>query len=100
MKRLACAPNRTLSPCRLHVLSLSYIDLIIVKAEFQVFVDSFVRNLAQQGQIRNANLLLLGAFKGGLLDLGLPARLTTITHIGDRFGAAKATLLLAAGGAS
>ena len=36
---------------------------------FQVLVDGFVGYFAQEGQVGNTNLLLLGCLKGGLLGL-------------------------------
>lgn len=72
----------------------------MLEAQLEVVVDGLIGDLAQQCQVRHADLLLLGALKGGLLDLRL-ARLPPVAHVGDRFGAPKAaTLLLPTNGAS
>jgi len=41
--------------------------LATLEALLQVFVDSFVGDLAQQGQVGDANFLLLRDFEGGFL---------------------------------
>lgn len=69
------------------------------EADFQVVVDSLVRDLAEQCQIRNTNLLLLGGLEDGLLDLGFPPA-AAVANIGRSFGATEATLLLTTGRAS
>ena len=71
----------------------------MLETELQVIIDGFIGDLAQQREVRDTNLLLLGTFKGGLLDLRL-ARLSAIAHIGDSLVAPKAALLLATYGAS
>lgn len=70
----------------------------MVKPQFQVVVNGFVGDLAEQGEVRDTDLLLLGALEGGLLDLRFA--LSTIADICDCFGAPKATLLLATLGTS
>jgi hypothetical protein len=47
------------------------VDLAVLEALLQVVVDGLVGDLAQQRQIRDSDLFLLGDFKGGLLDLRL-----------------------------
>lgn len=76
-----------------------YIYLAMLKSQFQVIVDRLVGDLAEESQVGDTNLLLLGGFKGGLLDLAL-ARLTAIADICDSFGATKTTLLFPALGTS
>lgn len=49
------------------------IYLPMLKALLQILIYSFVRDLAQQGQIRDTNFLLLRDFERSLLDLRLPA---------------------------
>jgi hypothetical protein len=51
----------------------AYIDLAILESLFQVIVDCFVGDLADKGEIRDSNFLLLGRLEGRLLDLGLSA---------------------------
>ena len=50
------------------------IDLGTFESLFQVVVNCIVGDLADQRQIGNANLLLLGDFEGGFLGLGRAAR--------------------------
>lgn len=50
-----------------------YIDFAILEPLLQVVVDGLVGDLADQGEVGNANLLLLGALEDGLADLGLAA---------------------------
>lgn len=45
------------------------IDLAPFEPLLQVLVDGFVGYFAQEGQVGNTNLLLLGCLKGGLLGL-------------------------------
>lgn len=71
----------------------------MLESQFQVIVDRLVGDLAKQSQVGDTNLLLLGGFKGGLLDLTL-ARLTAIADVCDSFGTTKATLLFPALGTS
>lgn len=49
----------------------TYINLGILETFLQVVVDCFIRYLAEQRQVRHANLFLLGAFEDSLLDLQL-----------------------------
>ena len=49
------------------------IYLPMLKALLQILIYSFVRDLAQQGQIRDTNFLLLRDFERSLLDLRLPS---------------------------
>jgi hypothetical protein len=72
----------------------TYINLSILKAKFEIVVDSLVRHLAQQREIRNTNLLLLCALKNSLLHLRLSFSLSPIANIGLRLGAAEATTAL------
>lgn len=65
--------------------ALPYIDLVMVKTEFQIIIDGLVGDFAQQGQVRNTNLLLLGALESRLLDLRLAARYSAIAHVSDCF---------------
>ena len=67
----------------------------MLEAEFQVVIDGFIRDLAQQCKIRNTNLLLLRCLKCGLLDLRL-SRLSPVTHISDLRATEASTLLLPA----
>ena len=48
----------------------TYVDLRVFKSLLQVVIDGFVRDLADEGEIRNSNFLLLSALKNGLPDLG------------------------------
>lgn len=80
---------------------VAHVNLIMLEPEFQIVIDGFVGYLAQQRQVRNTNLLLLGALKGRFLDLRFPSGLPAIAHIGDGFGATEpATLLLPSDGTS
>lgn len=47
--------------------------LSMFKAFLQILIYSFVRNLAQKREIRYTDLLLLGDFECGFLDLRLAA---------------------------
>ena len=47
-----------------------YVDLRVFKPLLQVVIDGFVRDLADEGEIRNSDFLL-SALKNGLPDLGL-----------------------------
>lgn len=49
----------------------AYVDLTILESLLQVVVDGLVGNLADEGEIRDSDLLLLCRLEGGLLDLGL-----------------------------
>ena len=49
------------------------VDLGVLKAFLQVIVNSLIANLADQRQIRYADLLLLRAFEDRFLDLGFAA---------------------------
>ena len=71
----------------------------MLEAKLQVLVNRLVGDLAEQGEVGDTDLLLLGGLECGLLDLTL-AGLTAITDVGDCFVAPKATLLLPAYGAS
>lgn len=81
-------------------MALPYINLIMVESQFQVVINGFVGDLAEQRKVRDTDFLLFGSLKGGLLDLRLATGLATIAHIGDGFRTTKATLLLAALGTS
>jgi hypothetical protein len=53
----------------------THVDFAILKALLQVVVDGLVRDFADQCEIRDSDLLLLGALEDGLLcelRLGLP----------------------------
>ena len=82
---------------------IPYVDFSMFEAQFQVIVDGLVRDLAEQGEIRHANLLLLGAFERSLLNLGLSPSSTTAAR-GRISRALEATetsiLLLPASGTS
>jgi hypothetical protein len=45
------------------------INFVALESLLQILVDGFVGDFAQQSQIGNTNLLLLGCLKGGLLRL-------------------------------
>ena len=60
-----------LSPCFRSDARPTYVDLRIFKSLLQVVIDSFIRDLADEGEIRNSNFLLFSALKNGLPDLGL-----------------------------
>jgi hypothetical protein len=45
----------------------THVYLAILEALFQIVVDGLVRNLADQGEIRDSDFLLLGGLKDGLL---------------------------------
>jgi hypothetical protein len=47
------------------------VDLAMLEALLQVVVDGLVGDLAQQREVRDSDLLLLGDFEGGFLDLRL-----------------------------
>lgn len=98
MTWLAFTPAHAPKPRSARGTALPYINLIVFEPQFQIVVNGFVGDLAEQGEVRDTNLLFLGALKGGLLDLRFA--LPTIANIGDCFGASKAALLLAALGTS
>lgn len=100
MTSLATALARAPQPRSPRATTLPYINLVMIEPEFQVIVDGFVGDLAEQGEVRNTDLLLLRAFEGGLSDLRLASRLPAIAHVGGGFGAPETTLLLPAYGAS
>lgn len=102
-----CLPRSSVSDCpSLDILAIvvvvvvvvvvaaaAYVDLVMFEAEFEVVIDGLVGDFAEEGKIRDTNLLLLCAFKDGLLDLGL-ARLSPVAHIGGGLGATEAATLL------
>lgn len=47
------------------------VDFAILETFLQVLVDSLIGDLAQQGEIRDTDFLLLSDLKGRLLDLRL-----------------------------
>lgn len=49
----------------------TYVDFRILEAFLQIVIDSLVRYLANECKIRDSDLLLLGALKGGLSNLRL-----------------------------
>jgi hypothetical protein len=51
----------------------AYINLAILKSLLQVVVDGLVGDLADKGEIRDSDFLLLCRLEGGLSDLRLPA---------------------------
>lgn len=51
----------------------AYIDLAILESLLQIVVDSLVGDLANKGEIRDSNFLLLGRLEGCLLNLRLSA---------------------------
>ena len=52
------------------------INLPSLKALFQVLVNRFIGDFAEQRQIRDSDFLLLGYLKSRFLDLSLAARIT------------------------
>jgi hypothetical protein len=46
----------------------AHVDLGILEALLEVVVDGLVGDLADQGEVRHANLLLLGRLEDGALD--------------------------------
>lgn len=96
---LARALVRAPQPRSPRATALPYINLAMLEAELQVLIDRFVGDLAEQGEVRDTDLLLFGGLKGGLFDLAL-AGLAAVTDVGDCFIAPEATLLLPALGAS
>ena len=52
----------------------THVYLRILEALLQIIIDSLVRDLADEREVGNAHLLLLGTLEDGLLDLGLSAR--------------------------
>lgn len=75
------------------VAAAAYVDLVMFKAEFEILIDGLIGDFAEEGKIRDTNLLLLCAFEDGLLDLRL-ARLSSVAHIGGGLGATEAATLL------
>lgn len=67
----------------------------MLESHLQVVVDRLIGDLAQQCQVRNSDLLLLGRLKCGLFDLRLSG-LSAIANISDSFGAPESTLLFPA----
>jgi hypothetical protein len=63
-----CAP---LSPCTggrgAVAWGPTHVDLAIFEALLQILVDSLIRDLADQREIRDSDFLLLGGFEDGLL---------------------------------
>ena len=49
----------------------TYVDFCVLEAFLQIVIYSLVRYLADECKIRDSNLLLLGALKGSLSNLGL-----------------------------
>ena len=49
------------------------VDFGIFESLFQIVVYGFIRDLADQREVRDPDLFLLGAFELGFLDLGLSA---------------------------
>jgi len=49
----------------------TYINFCILETNLQIVVDSLIRDLADQCEIRNSHFLLFGALEDGLSDLGL-----------------------------
>ena len=68
----------------------TYVDLRIFKSLLQVLIDSFVRYLADESEIRDSNFLLLGALENGLPDLGFSPSATCRLSIAGVFLAASA----------
>lgn len=52
----------------------AYVNLAIFESLIQVLVDGFIGDLADEGEIRDSDLLLLCRFEGRLSDLRLSAR--------------------------
>lgn len=72
----------------------AYVNLAMFEAELQIVVDRVVRDLAEQGKVRNTDLLLLRRLEYGLLHLRLAPALSPITHIGGCLGATEASTFL------
>ena len=51
---------------------LTYVDFRILKPLLQIVVDRLIRDLADQGKIRDSHFLLLCTLENSLFDLGLP----------------------------
>ena len=78
------------APCFQSSTRRTYVDLRVLKSLLQIVIDSFVRYLADESEIRNSNFLLLGALKNGLSDLGLSPSATCRLSIAGVFLAASA----------
>lgn len=65
--------SRSEYECLLREDAQTNVNLSILKALLQILIDSFVRHLAQQCQVRDSDLLLLGRIECRLLDIGLPS---------------------------
>lgn len=88
-----CLRSKSALPFHLYVQSCAsstYVDFRILKPFLQIIIYSLVRYLADEGKIRNSDLLLLGALKGGLSDLGLPPSAAGRLRIASVFLAAGA----------
>jgi len=66
-----CKTSQRFDWARCGEAARAYIYLGIFKPFFEVVVYRFVGNLADQGQIGDANLLLLGRLKDGAFDWAL-----------------------------
>lgn len=72
----------------------AYIDLAMFEAQFQIVVDRVVRDFAEQGKVRNTDLLFLRRLEHGLLHLRLARALSPVAHIGGCLGATETSTLL------
>lgn len=55
----------------MNTLGCAYVYFAIFKSLLQILIDSLIRNLADQREVRNANLPLLAGFEHGFAHLGL-----------------------------
>ena len=88
--RLSSLSAFSSAPCFQSEVRPTYIDLCIFESLLQVVIDGFVRNLADESEIRDSNFLLLSALENGLPDLGLPPSATCRLSIAGVFLAASA----------
>lgn len=68
----------------------AYVDFRILEAFLQIVIYSLVRYLADECKIRDSDLFLLGALKGGLSNLGLSPSAAGRLRIASVFLAAGA----------
>lgn len=82
-------------PVAADVTGKSYIDLAMIKSEFQVVINGLIGDLAEQREIRHSNLLFLRGLEHGLLDLRPSSSgSSTIAYISGSLGATKTSTLL------
>jgi hypothetical protein len=69
-----CNPHISKCPAPVnHIGAFPYINLPILKPLLQILVDRFIRDLANQREIRDSNLLLLRRIEMRFLDVRLAA---------------------------